>query len=143
MAAGQERWWNKRNRSDDKSKAVSLMNTHVAFAKRNKMFREEDRKQEARDILKIERYVVKSKEEKSFKKRQVVGFIQNTRRVRMGKRSLALGQVSGDSKMVQKRRSEASGDDLYLKLSLRNRGGLMVLKDKKNVKGNILKIIWK
>lgn len=143
MAAGQERWWNKRNRSDDKSKAISLMNTHVAFAKRNKTFREEDRKQEARDILKIERYVVKSKEEKSFKKRQVVGFIQNTRRVRMGKRSLALGQVSGDSKMVQKRRSEASGDDLYLKLSLRNRGDLMVLKDKKNVKGNILKIIWK
>ena len=100
MAAGQERWWNKRHRSHDKSKAAPLMNTHTAFVKRNKTFREEDRKQEARDILKIERYVVKSKEEKSFKKRQVVGFIQNTRRVRMGKRSLALGQVSGDSKMV-------------------------------------------
>ena len=119
------------------------MNTHMEFVKRNKTFQEEDRKQEVRDILKIERNAVKSKEGKSFKKRQVVGFIQNTRRVRMGKRSLALGQVSGDSKMVQKRRSEASGDDLYLKLSLRNGGGLTVLKDKKNVKGSILKIIWK
>ena len=79
-AAGQERWWNKRHRSHDKSKAAPLMNTHMAFVKRNKTFREEDRKQEARDILKIERYVVKSKEEKSFKKRQVVGFIQKTKK---------------------------------------------------------------
>lgn len=82
------------------------MNTHVEFVKGNKTFQEEDRKQEVRDILKIERNAVKSKEGKSFKKRQVVDFIPNTKRAKMDKRSLALGQVSGDSKTVSEEREE-------------------------------------
>lgn len=98
--------WNKRNRSNAKSKAVSLMNTQVEFVKRNKMFQEEDRKQEVRDMLKIESDDETSKEEKSFKKRQVVGFIPGKKRVRMDKRSFALGQVSGDSETVSKEREE-------------------------------------
>lgn len=82
------------------------MNTHVEFVKRNKTFQEEDRKQEVRDMLKIESNAVKSKEEKSFKKRKVVGFIRGTKRVRMDKTSFALGQVSGDMKPVPKEREE-------------------------------------
>ena len=82
------------------------MNTHVEFVKGNKTFQEEDRKQEVRDILKIERNAVKSKEGKSFKKRQVLDFIPNTKREKMDKRSLALGQVSGDSKTVSEEREE-------------------------------------
>ena len=82
------------------------MNTHVEFVKGNKTFQEEDRKQEVRDILKIERNAVKSKEGESFKKRQVVDFIPNTKRAKMDKRSLALGQVSGDSKTVSEEREE-------------------------------------
>lgn len=82
------------------------MNTHVEFVKGNKTFQEEDRKQEVRDILKIERNAVKSKEGKSFKKRQVLDFILNTKREKMDKRSLALGQVSGDSKTVSEEREE-------------------------------------
>ena len=85
------------------------MNTHMEFVKRNKTFQEEDRKQEVRDILKIERNAVKSKEGKSFEKRQVVGFIPNTKRAKMDKRSLALGQVSGDSKTVSEEREEEEG----------------------------------
>ena len=63
------------------------MNTHVEFVKGNNTFQEEDRKQEVRDILKIERNAVKSKEGKSFKKRQVVDVIPNTKRAKMGDRS--------------------------------------------------------